>query len=973
MDLSRRLSYSTSESELAKSSVLCVVVVGGTSRVALQKTYPAIYKLFNSKLLPDENLHVIGYTRSKDLTNEDLRALVLPQLGAGDKDGFLSKMTCFHGQHGSASDFAALDDVCSTLEGLSGNRLYYFAHGGEYFAQTALAIKATKAKRQLRSGCTGWMRVVVEKPLGRDAESAAALSAVFDSCIGEENLFRMDHYAGKEAVQSILALRFSNAFLEPVWNSNHIQAVHISLTEDFGVDGIGENNVKGAGDDANGETFARYFDEYGVVRDLIMDHLMPLLCLVAMEPPLSRHAEDVRDERLKVMRAIAPLRLQDTVLGQYDGYRELSGVDDDSTTPTYATIVLYIRNSRWWGVPFIITAGKAMHERTSEVRVQFKRPATLVYEDQRERLRRNELVIRIHPEPNIEFNMMAKIPGVHSVLGQKTMDMTVGAEKAQTFAPQDYDRLVYDVVRGKRTAFVRADEHAAMWKVFGPALKHMDVESMHPLTYAAGSDGPVGAAEALYQRCDLELASQVALDRPLVVQNAVQKLQRQFFLSSDMMVELVNNFHKEFTAGLAGEASTIRMLPSYVQALPNGSETGVYYALDLGGTNFRVSRFEFLGAGVANLTDERKFTVPDSAMTASTADGLFDFLAECMTHVTSEEDGPDGGKYGFTFSFPVEQDAVDQGRLITWTKAFKTGGVVGEEVVALLKKSLLKVGLKASITALVNDTVGTLAAKAFTAPRCMIGLILGTGTNAAYVEKVENILKLPEEMRKQGGDMVINTEWGAFGEGNSRLLPVTGVDVTIDRESRNPGQQTFEKMISGAYLGEITRLCMLRLRDEGALWCGEDSEDEEDVVVIPDSVLKRNGFESRYMSNIEYDMSPDLSVVKHVESLLGIKGSSLQDRQVVQEVCAMVVERAARLTACGVTAATRQLGSRGVGCTVGIDGSVFELHPTFADRLRNALKTLGCNVEVALSKDGSGKGAALIAASLDREMKEGKA
>jgi hexokinase len=287
-------------------------------------------------------------------------------------------------------------------------------------------------------------------------------------------------------------------------------------------------------------------------------------------------------------------------------------------------------------------------------------------------------------------------------------------------------------------------------------------------------------------------------------------------------------------------------------------------------------------------------------------------------------------------------------------------------VVSLLQKSLRKVGLKATVTALVNDTVGTLAAKAYSTPRCMIGLILGTGTNAAYVEKVESILKLPAEIRKQGGDMVINTEWGAFGEGNSRLLPVTSVDVTLDRESRNPGQQTFEKMISGAYLGEITRLCMLKLHEEGALWCGQDGTDDAPNVVIPECMLQRNGFESRFLSDIEYDMSPDLSVVQHVETLLGIQGSSLQDRKVVQEVCAMVVERAARLTACGVTAATRQLGSRGVGCTVGIDGSVFELHPTFADRLRQALRTLGCNVEVALSKDGSGKGAALIAASLDR-------
>ena len=368
-----------------------------------------------------------------------------------------------------------------------------------------------------------------------------------------------------------------------------------------------------------------------------------------------------------------------------------------------------------------------------------------------------------------------------------------------------------------------------------------------------------------------------------------------------------------------------------------------------------MTRFDLDGKGNANLTDERKFTIPDEVMVADNAAALHDFMADCIVNVPGEA-GEDR-KYGYTFSFPVEQKAIDSGVLLNWTKGFKTKGVVGNDVVPPLQDALEARGFEGKITALVNDTVGTLASGAFKDPNCIIGVILGTGTNAAYIEKVENIHKLPEDMRKKGGDMVINIEWGAFGDG-STALPSCRIDEALDSNSRNPGKQSLEKKISGFYLGEITRLCLKELVEAEEIYTSAQ---------VPEKLINTAySFESRYLSDIEYDLSEDLNTIQRVESQFGIHDSTIEDRRKLKEVCGMVIERAARLTAIAIAGTIIQSSREASKVTVGVDGSVYEHHPSFRQRLKSALRSLGVDCNIILSKDGSGKGAALIACGVDK-------
>lgn len=496
----------------------------------------------------------------------------------------------------------------------------------------------------------------------------------------------------------------------------------------------------------------------------------------------------------------------------------------------------------------------------------------------------------------------------------------------------------------------------------------MNRSSPVPVSYAVGSRGPA-EAYALMKRVGFvahKLESELLGAKP---RTALQQLTGQFHLSAFRMEQIASSFKQEFRRGLSGDPdATVRMLPSYVTRIPTGGERGVFYALDLGGTNFRCTRFCFDGAGGSEATDERKFTVPDEIMMGE-QEALFDFLAECVASLDVVGDVANGAvrRYGFTFSFPCQQNALDSATLLSWTKGFTTRGVVGEDVVALLQVALDRRGFPAQIVAVLNDTVGTLVSSAFIDPDTRIGVILGTGTNAAYRERVDNIRSLPEEARAAAvaaavaagrepcdAEMVINTEWGNFGAGDSgSALPRTPVDLDVDAASRNKGAQCFEKMISGMYLGELARLCLVRIHAAGEIWAGASTE-------VPPCLTQEPGsFQTRFLSDIEYDMSEELRIVQRVENQYGIKGSSARDRVVLKEVCGMVIQRAAKLTACAIAAAVRQMGSD--GGTVGIDGSVYIHHPSFRQRLGVALGELAVQVNVTLAKDGSGKGAALVA------------
>ena len=400
------------------------------------------------------------------------------------------------------------------------------------------------------------------------------------------------------------------------------------------------------------------------------------------------------------------------------------------------------------------------------------------------------------------------------------------------------------------------------------------------------------------------------------------------------------------------------MLPSFVTKFRSSSSSeGAkhVFSLDLGGTNFRVSRWLFAG-GAISLTDERKFAVPMSAMQGNHASDLFDFLAECIGSLQTDDDVDP--RYGFTFSFPSKQISIDNAKLISWTKGFTTPGVVGEDVVALLHASMRKKGVRGTVVALINDTVGTLCSRTFSDPSCKIGVILGTGTNAAYVERVENIKTLDEATRASFGPdakMVINMENGAFGD-TGKTLPVSRIDREVDAASLNPGQQTYEKMVSGMYLGEITRRAVLRLMRAREIWNGVD-----DRRSVFDAISTPGSFGSFLLSEIDYDMTDDLVLVKQIEETkLSIRGSTVEDRKLLKEMCSMVIDRAARLTACVIAATSKQIGDDET-VTAGVDGSVYQLHPSFRQRLMAALRILGSRAQVVLSKDGSGRGAAICA------------
>ncbi|KAI8827045.1 uncharacterized protein EV422DRAFT_23458 [Fimicolochytrium jonesii] len=409
------------------------------------------------------------------------------------------------------------------------------------------------------------------------------------------------------------------------------------------------------------------------------------------------------------------------------------------------------------------------------------------------------------------------------------------------------------------------------------------------------------------------------------------RLERELTVSSQKLHRMVRHLVNEMRKGLEADGHTLKMIPSYVVARPKGNEVGSYLALDFGGSNFRVCMVELRGNGQTRVR-QSKHVIPDH-LKKGTGGALFDFFAECIGKFLEDigEDPKAPRSIGFTFSFPVQQEAINHGALMHWNKGFEATGVVNQDVVALLNTSLQKADYNLTVTALVNDTVGTLVAHAYQDPQTYIGVILGTGTNAAYVERIADIPKWNRSGHgavEAGGEMVINTEWGAYDEAS--VLPLTSWDHQLDRGSENPRKQTFEKMISGMYLGEIVRYILIDLISTGELFKGVSSKPLQTPYL----------FETAYMSRIERDHSLELSDTKTVlEDLMQVPVTTAQDRRTVKHVCELVGIRAARLSAAGVAAIITKM-KRFDACTVAIDGSVFEHYPHFANRMRDALREL---------------------------------
>ncbi|KAJ3021879.1 hexokinase A [Thoreauomyces humboldtii] len=438
----------------------------------------------------------------------------------------------------------------------------------------------------------------------------------------------------------------------------------------------------------------------------------------------------------------------------------------------------------------------------------------------------------------------------------------------------------------------------------------------------------------------------------IAADGTLPRLEMEFTFSSKKLQQMVQSMIREMTKGLEADGHMLKMLPSYVVKRPHGDEVGSYLALDLGGSNFRVCLVDLKGQGQASVR-QSKHVVSDELKTGS-GEQLFDFFAKCIGEFLQSVglDTKTKRVLGFTFSFPIEQHAINHGTLMQWNKGFAASGVLNEDVVDLLNKALKKANINIGVTALVNDTVGTLVSHAYRDPQTYVGVILGTGTNAAYVERIADIPKWKGSKEHQ--DMVVNTEWGAYDEAS--ILPITSYDQALDRASTNPGKQIFEKMVSGLYMGEIVRHVLVDLTSTGELFRGVSS--------VP--MQTPYAFDTAFMSRIERDHSLELSDTKAVlDDLLQVRNTTVQDRRIVKHICELVGIRAARLSAAAVAAIVTKM-KRLDACTVAIDGSVYEHYPHFDNRMRDALRELlgimADNIILEQARDGSGQGAALIAA-----------
>ncbi|KAJ0254186.1 Hexokinase-1 [Hirschfeldia incana] len=431
----------------------------------------------------------------------------------------------------------------------------------------------------------------------------------------------------------------------------------------------------------------------------------------------------------------------------------------------------------------------------------------------------------------------------------------------------------------------------------------------------------------------------------------------------------------EMHAGLASEGgSKLKMLISYVDNLPSGEEHGFFYALDLGGTNFRVMRVLLGGKeGRVVKQEAKEVSIPPHLMTSG-SDELFNFIAEALaTFVATEGEDfhlPEGRQreLGFTFSFPVKQTSLSSGTLIKWTKGFSIEDTVGQDVVGELVKAMERVGLDMNVTALVNDTVGTLAGGRYYNPDVVAAVILGTGTNAAYVERAHAIPKWHGLLPKSG-EMVINMEWGNF---RSSHLPLTEYDHSLDSDSLNPGEQILEKIISGMYLGEILRRVLLKMAEEAAFF----GDSVPPKLRIPFIIRTPN------MSAMHSDTSPDLKVVgSKLKDILEVPTTSLKMRKVVISLCDIIASRGARLSAAGIYGILKKLGrdapkdGETQKSVIAMDGGLFEHYTQFSECMESSLKELlgdeaSESVEVIHSNDGSGVGAALLAASHSQYLED---
>ena len=465
-----------------------IVIFGASGDLTHRKLLPALFNLYRKKRIP-ENFLILGYaTRAWD----DKRFRAEMEAAATkycDYDysydewlEFAEHLYYMSGNFTNQSDFQALANRLKQLESGPSDRMFYLATAPRFF----LPIVKTLGQLGLVDEKEGKRRVVVEKPIGIDLASAQILNKGISEVLQEHQIFRIDHYLGKESVQNLLVFRFANAIFEPVWNRNYIDHVQITVAEDVGV---GHR--------------AGYYDNVGVLRDMFQNHLLQLVALVAMEPPANFDADAIRDEKIKVLRSSRPFSAeevsQETVRGQYRGYREASGVAPDSQTETFAALRLHIDNWRWQDVPFYLRSGKQLTEKCTEIAIKFKRPPIQMFPlPQDFKMAANVLGMCIQPHEGIHLKFEAKVPDTAAETRSVDMEFHYRDSFGETSIPEAYERLCLDVLQGDATLFTRAETAELSWSYIDTIIAAWHSPDGPPLTsYEPGSWGPEEAHDLL--------------------------------------------------------------------------------------------------------------------------------------------------------------------------------------------------------------------------------------------------------------------------------------------------------------------------------------------------------------------------------------------------------------------------------------------------------------------------------------------